>query len=236
MKHHYAFTTLRKLVAATCLRRTKALTVGTLRLAAKTELEEVLDFNQRDRALHEFFKSRALSLASNKSDTPISQIIAPKTGNMLILTGILRLICNHGENLLSPAALMAWRESDPASVDWKMISVATRRCESCSADMEDILNSEPVTKEFSCGHSICADCKSIEERDSLFPDQSICIRCTQSGHRSPNYALASPQREKPPSAKVNALIRNLREEQAIVPSNTANKPTKRYVYANAAVQ
>jgi SNF2 family DNA or RNA helicase len=111
---------LQKLVAATCLRRTKDSIVqtGTLLLPTRQDRVEYVDLGQEDRAMYDFFRDRAaamlsgllLSAEARRDEQPVSQ------GSPLRLINILRRICDHGEMLLPPADVRLYRDrQDPIS-------------------------------------------------------------------------------------------------------------------------
>ncbi|KAJ5681154.1 hypothetical protein N7536_012293 [Penicillium majusculum] len=90
---------LRKLVAATCLRRTKSHIQDQLKLPVRVEKEHVVELDSGERSIYDFLKARASSLVVGKF-TQRSQMDKARWGTMLSLIGFLRLICNHGEQLL----------------------------------------------------------------------------------------------------------------------------------------
>jgi SNF2 family DNA or RNA helicase len=111
---------LQKLVAATCLRRTKDSIVqtGTLLLPTRQDRVEYVDLGQEDRAMYDFFRDRAAAMLSGllllaearRDEQPVSQ------GSPLRLINILRRICDHGEMLLPPADVRLYRDrQDPIS-------------------------------------------------------------------------------------------------------------------------
>ncbi|KAG5768599.1 hypothetical protein H9Q72_003911 [Fusarium xylarioides] len=101
--------TLRILVAATCLRRTKASISQAL--PPPTVREEKVDLDPYDRALYEFFESEAANNAARSyNNFPAN---ASETGrrkkNVLALIQNLRRICDHGEDLLTASDIEVWR-------------------------------------------------------------------------------------------------------------------------------
>jgi SNF2 family DNA or RNA helicase len=209
--------TLRRLVAATCLRRTKATHASALGLSRKTEQVELVEMSSNDRQLYEFFKRRSYLVADLKNTanglkSSSVRMTATKNANTLVLIGILRLICNHGEALLSESALKAWKNQDTSLVGWEMLKSGVRMCDSCAVEIEDFNTSESIVEEFACGHVVCECCASkIHSSDN----SSSCPKCRKSPSKAPSPALSkveseSSSRERyPPSAKVKALLRNL---------------------------
>ncbi|KAF5542807.1 SNF2 family domain-containing protein [Fusarium phyllophilum] len=163
------FSILRKVVAATCLRRTKATYGHMLNLPQKTERVEIIDMDRNDRRLYEFFKrfsylTAGLDKASKRK---------PAT-NILVLISMLRLVCNHGEALLPETALKAWKERDSSVLSWEVLEANIKRCISCKSEIEESETAASLTEDLPCGHTICIP---------------------------------------PPSAKVQALVRNISRAQ-----------------------
>ncbi|KAF5674657.1 helicase-like transcription factor [Fusarium circinatum] len=100
---------LRMLVEATCLRRTKSSISQAL--PPPTVCEERVDLHPYDRALYDFFESEAaknaLNLSNGYSTNRIANSVTEKK-NVLSLIQNLRLICDHGEDLLPDADIEAW--------------------------------------------------------------------------------------------------------------------------------
>ncbi|KAJ5826599.1 Helicase C-terminal [Penicillium robsamsonii] len=94
---------LRKLIAATCLRRTKNHVQDQLKLTLRVEKEQLVELGSEERSLYDFFKFRASSLVVGNL-TRRSQVDKARWGTMLSLIGLLRLTCNHGEQLLPAVA------------------------------------------------------------------------------------------------------------------------------------
>ncbi|KAJ2997233.1 hypothetical protein NUW58_g706 [Xylaria curta] len=158
----HSFKTLRKLVRATCLRRTKAAPnlSAALELTRKTERAQVVELSPEEREIYEFFKRRSFLLIPKDSDiksktgskanirvrkrngvgtrkTGLQAAPRKNTGNIIVLISILRMICNHGEALLPKIALEAWRNRDTVPISWSILQSASsskRKC--CICDQE----------------------------------------------------------------------------------------------------
>lgn len=152
---------LRKLVRATCLRRTKALPhlSSGLNLPRKTERVEVLELAPDERELYDFFKRRSYLLFDKVSESGAESNMASKSdaraetqrqrrvavedipdltrrkgaGNIIVLISVLRMICDHGEALLPRVALDAWRSRDAGAVSWAVMETAAKAESSCCA-------------------------------------------------------------------------------------------------------
>ncbi|KAJ5248990.1 Helicase C-terminal, partial [Penicillium chermesinum] len=101
---------LKRLVAAACLRRTKQNVENQLMLPHRAEAEQCIELNTSERLLYDFFKAQAFSVAAKS--TVGNEAIEKGAHGILSLMNALRLICNHGENLLPPFAIKLWKERD----------------------------------------------------------------------------------------------------------------------------
>jgi SNF2 family DNA or RNA helicase len=161
---------LRKLVRATCLRRTKAhpCLAEALKLPAKREVVELVELGEREREAYEFFKRRFYLLAAaggdggggsgcakavgvkrsskkkkKKEQEGMSGKIRRKsTGNIVILLSVLRRICDHGEALLPQTALEVWRNRDAGVLGWDVLEEAAETGRSCGVCGEGVENGE----------------------------------------------------------------------------------------------
>ncbi|RSL44832.1 hypothetical protein CEP53_011048 [Fusarium sp. AF-6] len=208
---------LRKVVAATCLRRTKADHAKMLNLPRKMEHVERIEMSRNDRRLYEFFK-RFSYLTAGLDKTSKKRAAT----NILVLISMLRLICDHGEAMLPDSALTAWKNRDKNALTWEMLESTTKRCVSCDCQIEELGAAESLTEALGCSHVLCGDC-AAKLRGSA--SQLPCPKCGTTAPRSPSAgnnsglplsqtAFASPLRPRyPPSAKVEALLRNISERQ-----------------------
>jgi SWI/SNF-related matrix-associated actin-dependent regulator of chromatin subfamily A3 len=224
--------TLRRLVAATCLRRTKATHASALGLSRKTEQVELVEMSSNDRQLYEFFKRRSYLVADLKNTANGLKRGSVRSANTLVLIGILRLICNHGQALLSESALKAWKSQDASLVSWEMLKSGVRRCDSCDLQIEEFNISESMVEVFACEHVVCESCASkIHSSDN----SSSCPKCRKPPSKAPSPALSKVEPESsskeryPPSAKVNALLRNLAKTHSAARFGPGTKSQKRLV-------
>ncbi|KAI8718206.1 hypothetical protein NCS52_00598800 [Fusarium sp. LHS14.1] len=107
-KRPHGLLKLRILVQATCLRRTKQSINHSHKLPERTEKIERVDLHPNDRELYNYFHALANRIASESlgDEKTMSSKGSSKT-NILPITIInfLRLICNHGVDLLSASAV-----------------------------------------------------------------------------------------------------------------------------------
>ncbi|KAH6626208.1 P-loop containing nucleoside triphosphate hydrolase protein [Chaetomium sp. MPI-SDFR-AT-0129] len=167
---------LRRLVRATCLRRTKAHPglASTLRLPAKKERVEKVELGEADSEMYEFFKRRFYLLAAATYDAGGEQpsaagskggskeVVAKRpgrkkqnipgkmqrksAGNIVVLLSVLRQICNHGEALLPRAALEVWRNRDAGVLSWDVLEKATEVGWACCVCAKRVGNGEDGEK------------------------------------------------------------------------------------------
>lgn len=215
---------LRDVVSATCLRRTKADHALTLNLPRKIERIESVEMDRSTRELYEFFKRFSYEAAS------ASRVKKKRSsGNILVLISMLRLICDHGEALLSEAAVTAWKQKDTKALTWEMLKSSTKRCISCDDEIEDLDMGDSPTEGLSCGHLVCETCETKSQGSS---GQVSCPLCGTTAPSSPSKrddsrlspsksAPASPKkRQWSPSAKVEALLRNISASQTALDLGT----------------
>ena len=110
-KKREGFDRLRKLVQATCLRRTKESIGNVLCLPPRNERTEYVQLHERDQELYDLFKTTAAELASGTKsfDVPESTLESSPDCSVLSLLNFLRLICDHGQALLPDTALRMLR-------------------------------------------------------------------------------------------------------------------------------
>ena len=185
-KHARGIQRLRNLVAATCLRRTKSHVQDQLELPPRVVKEQSVELDPWERNLYDFLKSRASSLVVGKV-TQRSQMDKARWGTMLSLIGFLRLVCNHGQQLLPPVATELYQERNPSAPG---------------------LHSDKT--DFDIG---------VSEGASISNKASLPLTPTM-----PREVMESDYR---PSSKVNALLKNLQNEQRDNQSLSDEAPVKR---------
>ena len=225
---------LEDLVRATCLRRKKSLNNGLLQLPRRSENVEWIMLSPEDRELYEFFKLKTAKIASQLSrrHPGTSKIDQRKGTNILTLINFLRLICDYGEHLLPTSALEAWKSRDSGSVDWQMLRVCRARCDKCGGFIDEIEEPTPMDSELQCQHSICSEC-AIRSPEHGAGDGPACPKCIkQTVSEGDSTICQVPRKSVRPSAKVDVLIRNLRQEQLSESEGDQTLPKKRYSTLN----
>lgn len=210
---------LRDLVLGTSLRRTLAHSSKTLGLQDRVEEVELVDLSHDDGELYRFFQQLSSSIASDsvkgkekgkgKGGKGSGAGVGKGDDNILSLINFLRRICNYGERMLSVPALDAWRARDADAAGLQMRQPPRRNCAMCEALLQQ---SATVADSLPCGHEVCSACfLTRDDADDKTPGADECRSCqipSRSELGTP-WSGASQGR----SAKVEALIRNLRREQ-----------------------
>lgn len=219
---------LRDLVRATCLRRTKKMISESLELPQHFERTETVEFHQDDRELYTFFKEKTAMIAAGVSSSNMSTSRSNhlKESNILSLINFLRLICNHGKNLLPPSAVKIWEARDRASIDWQMMRNSRLRCGKCDAQVEGTESAVSSSPYLCCEHYICSNCV-IQSEDNLSEEETECPKCVAD---SSLKTAATPLVR--PSAKIEALLRNLHAEQISESYPNPRNKTKRHATLN----
>ncbi|RSL85847.1 hypothetical protein CEP52_016004 [Fusarium oligoseptatum] len=217
---------LKRLVTATCLRRTKDVVRDELGLPRRSIRERIVHLDPHDREIYDFFKRNASHLIADKQILDNENAFQPGTGNILPIINTLRLICNHGQSLLSKPALAAWTQRCSSDALWGSSRHSVRTCYSCRTNS----TSCDVPSEFTCSHFLCSRCEDTDDDYQSKVDDVVCPRCAQDDDRSYTSSSLNSLVESQPSAKVRALVGNLRNEQQCHEPASDGKPIKSVVF------
>lgn len=215
-RHKLGIRPLQELVRATCLRRTKqhALASGLLRLPPRSEKTCSVDLHPHDQVLYDCVKRELQKTASGSAKA--------EQGNVMVLLNYLRLICNHGEQLVPHLAKSIAGKALASCIGHiqGQIHVA---CSSCGGETD----SSSVYTGTGPHGSLCVNCASVE---TIPPHSELQMILEQSegssASRSPSKIKSTLSKAVRPSAKVVALVNNLRQEASF--SDQIDKPRKRY--------
>lgn len=200
---------------ATCLRRTKEAARDSVQLPQIHEKVQSVQLSESDRELYNFFQKHTADLASGSSSAG-AKASGDRNRHILPLLNFLRLICDHGPDLLPIAALNAWDTRQWASFDWKDAKNSRLICGFCRFDLEQV---EQVgtrkSIEWECGHQICGRC--LSQREDACPEDTetgVCSECLESEAKPESAGQDSFPRQVDhcPSAKMKALLLNLSKE------------------------
>ncbi|KAF4439353.1 hypothetical protein F53441_12603 [Fusarium austroafricanum] len=198
---------LKRLVRATCLRRTKSSVCKELNLPDRTMRECIVKLDEKDREVYDFFKKNASHLIAGMVGTGSNE--ASRAGNILPIINTLRLICNHGESLLPSSALRAWSQRYNPTVDSDLATTLPGLCYACGKKESP----DSMPSEFTCSHTLCSDCANSDEGYQSSLDSAVCPRCTENFDSASDRAAVGMGDNYKPSAKVRALLENLHIEQ-----------------------
>ncbi|KAH7403053.1 hypothetical protein BKA64DRAFT_440273 [Cadophora sp. MPI-SDFR-AT-0126] len=151
-----------------------------------------------------------------------------KDENVVMLINFLRRICNHGEDLLPHSALEAFR-ANSASLDWEMMRSCNKTCDSCGSLIEELDFLSDDNAEFDCHHSFCASYNSQSDNAGS-EDVRRCPKCAAKQTRS-EHSTTRPQSTMRFSAKVEALMQNLRTEQTLEQHGSKEFPVKSVIFS-----
>ena len=221
---------LESLIRATCLRRTKSLNSALFRMPPRFEKIEWVELSPEDRELYTFFQLKTAEVVSEFSRC---QHDAGKAGrrneiNTLTLINFLRLICDHGEHLLPSSALEAWKTRKSGLIDWQMMRTVKARCDICGVYIDEVYAPVSIDYEYQCQHSICPACASASSQMDKADDSPTCPKClSQIVSGADRLISQAPRSFIRPSAKVEKLIHNLRQEQVLGSVGDQKLPRKR---------
>lgn len=222
-----ALETLRKLVQATSLRRTKDSVHGQLHLPKRHNRTSDIILDGEERNLYEILKSSykiilEASTASEAQSTPC------------IFQTILRLrqFCDHGMDLLPRSALAVFEDSMDNKLLAEELLKASQTCALCKKTMKDKDSSIDKSEHFlDCGHQLCSRCERKQQEDTAAVNIAckICSDIRTPGNLSPlpkSFGAMDVDIPCKPSSKVKALIQNLESERNV----GASPPIKRYSF------
>ncbi|MCJ1307332.1 hypothetical protein MMC25_000978 [Agyrium rufum] len=237
---------LKDLVKATCLRRTKRSSSVRLNPLPLVERVEDVQLHEDDQALYDFFKERAANLAAGlrpkktkerEKPNGMSMSMSNKRGgkeeNILALMIILRLICNHGKELLPASALAIWNARSSSQPDWSLMKNLQLACYVCGGHLEEIeetsiTKSEDKSRSMKPCQPTCGTC-TLSEEACMVMEHPLHLNDEARVSQFDNHGESlAPRRVR--SAKVLRLLRNLRAEETS--SNTAN-PVKSVVFSHS---
>jgi SNF2 family DNA or RNA helicase len=226
----HAVLTLQALVLATCLRRTEETARGSVQLPGIIEETHTVKMTDSERELYDFFHKRTSEVASKTTGTG-GEVSLDLGRNILPLINFLRLICDHGLQLLPDTAIQAWQNRGHNHVDWERIQNQRPTCGLCQSDFVDTEQmGQARTEEWRCGHSICGSC--IFQQGEALPDleETIsCPICVETEAKSGLKRQDAPPSEDGycPSSKMKALMLNLSQEQEHNKASINSEPIKR---------
>ncbi|ETS80390.1 hypothetical protein PFICI_07919 [Pestalotiopsis fici W106-1] len=209
---------LQRLIRTTCLRRTKqkCLSHNDLSLPERSEIVHKVRLHEADQALYNDFKElakeRAAGLGKQSRETTSRK---NKEENILSLINWLRLICDHGAQLLPDEVVKMKSKNSASSFS---ILEAHRfhggKCSSCEGELDIISGSDSDGLD-----SLCSNCLNSEGSNGY---DTFSNTADKDGSSSPSKARYQP------SAKVVALLETLKQQTV---TGTNGKPQKSVVFS-----
>jgi SNF2 family DNA or RNA helicase len=187
---------LRKLISATCLRRTKmVLSAKELHLPQRHEETKWVELSTTEQKLYDFFLQETSRIMSGLAKDDPDNIRPFKVGGekdigVLSLLNFLRRICDHGEDMLPESALKAWRGKQSGGITWDMMQSSQPICSKCGRDPDET-----------------AACIMDEGRSEACPECVKTLKELKKSARSARQCALGETIE--PSSKVKALLENL---------------------------
>jgi SWI/SNF-related matrix-associated actin-dependent regulator of chromatin subfamily A3 len=232
-QHDVGIRRLRKLINATCLRRTKETVGDIIKLPLRTDIEELVIPSNEERQMHDFFKARVSGFIIGLLDQSNSKQHYQKPKSILQLINLLRRLCDH-EELIPPNALRAWKNRDSIAAEEYLLSTSIQRCSHCNLELHEC-ELAPSSGIELCSHRIiCSDCSiAIPDNSELlkFRYCPVCADVDSNGSSSGSIRRSSREISTTvqPSSKMKEILKNIRLEQSQNCRNSGDKPIKRFV-------
>ncbi|KAL7784188.1 SNF2 family N-terminal domain-containing protein [Trichoderma afarasin] len=233
-KQSYGLQRLGLLIKGTCLRRTKKMIELSHPLPDRREKITWVELTPRDRKLYSFFEKEAANMASGsyRHNNGHPNANDRHNNNILKLINFLRLICDHGEQLLPVSAVEIWSAEGDKIIDWQHFQEFQVTCDMCGLKIDNSQGWSSVDLDTSYPPIICEACRASTREigpgiESKNPDNLIHI---PNGRESP--CSAAQIRAAQPSPKLKALIDNLRQEQFLPGHGISNQPIKSVIFSS----
>ncbi|KAI0550442.1 SNF2 family N-terminal domain-containing protein [Xylaria curta] len=200
---------LQALIQATCLRRIKekAFSSNDLKLPLRFEKIHEVHLHQKDQDLYDSIKTRCAEFAAGLDErSEANSSPKSKEGRILLLINSLRLICDHGEQLL-PDVMK--QQNSNSSFELGMKQIYAAECSICEGEID---SASSITDK---KDPICANCAASETGPQV-------------GNMKAHFSDKSMPTCRP-SAKVLALLENLKRDQTAAQND--QRPKKSVVFS-----
>ncbi|KIX07367.1 uncharacterized protein Z518_02020 [Rhinocladiella mackenziei CBS 650.93] len=226
------FRTLKTLVEATSLRRTKKSELKQNDLPKRQVIVQPVDLSTTERGIYDFFKEKAANIVSDlhgeaRRNNPLGTILPTLTR--------LRQICNHSTGLLPPAILAAAEGCDQGSPYDS--GLQQDRCDNCHLVLAETEEMSLTALDLPCSHLLCQKCLCMaqnDENEGATDGSLLCLVCSavrsspnQASPRTPATHHRALEAGLAPSTKMLALLENLRQDR----SASAEPPFKSVVFS-----
>lgn len=235
-EHKLGVERLQGLIRATCLRRTKQKTLSSdkLKLPPRSEKIHEVYLHKDDQVLYDAVRKFNVEIAAGLEKRPENHSLPNgKEKNILLLINSLRLICDHGEQLLPEAVKRRMEESSLSSIASfasEMQQVYLGRCSVCEGELDDSVARADGQD------SICVNCATSEQGLSNTNLQADFLgeKGLSASQSANSGSSSSAKRCYRPSAKVLALLGNLEQERTAAGAN--RRPRKRHATTPSLVE
>lgn len=214
--------TLRKLVYATSLRRTKDSVNGELRLPERRVVEEPVYLTEEERKDYNVLKYSYASILHDDDGVDVSHSF---TASIMQTIARLRQFCDHGLDLLPRKVHQLFDDHTATERVSRNLFDALEACAVCRTPVNE---DSPDQVSLDCGHYMCSRCqKKISDEEILI--DIVCKLCDQGTAKSrssspyPSMQLTAATINYVPSSKVQALLQNLIAER----QSSSYQPIKR---------
>lgn len=214
------FETLKTLVQATSLRRTKRSELRKSDLPARQLKVQSIALGSTERSIYEFFKRRAANTVFDLDGDAGSD---KHVGNILPILTKLRQICNHSTAFLSPALLGAVEYYHSKSL--YDTGLQQDKCDNCHSVLSGTQDIDLAEQDLPCSHSLCQKCLRMAQNDESEGTANWSVVCPICNNDSSRSNSTSPELKailpKPaealiePSAKITALLQNLQQDKLV---------------------
>ncbi|KAI1125768.1 SNF2 family N-terminal domain-containing protein, partial [Nemania abortiva] len=220
---------LRRLIQTTCLRRTKQkiLSSGELQLPHRSEKTQDVHLHPEDQILYDSVKESCARVATDLDKRAREYTTTKdKEDNILPFILYLRLICDHGEQLLSDKIKKRIKDGLVSPSNWGTPEL----CFACGGEISDRISEKRGKDSILCTHCATPE-ESLGDSTSTnvgadLPDRKDILFPRSGGLETPGSAESAYR----PSAKVIALLENLSQEQEI-PKGCNGRPRKSVVFS-----
>ncbi len=210
-KQPFGVERLQSLIRATCLRRMKekVLSSNDIKLPRRFERVHEVHLHQDDQDLYNAIKKLCAETAAGLEERSQAGS-SPKGGenNILLLINSLRLICDHGQQLLPNAIRRPREQNSVFSFESGMKQLYSPRCSACEGEIDDNISRAEDQD------PICVNCATSEVGSHII---------NMKGNLSEKGSMPHYQ----PSAKVVAMLENLKRDQK--EAQYSHRPRKRRV-------
>ncbi|KAG6356883.1 hypothetical protein INS49_014758 [Diaporthe citri] len=208
--------TLRKLVYATALRRTKDSVHDELSLPERRVVQELVHLTGEERKNYSVLKSSYASILHEDDG-----VVVPRRFTASIMQTIARLrqFCDHGLDLLPRKVHQLFDDRTTTERVSRNLFDALEACAVCRTPVNE---DSPNQESLDCGHYMCSRCQKQSSDEEILVD-IVCKLCDQDTAKSgssspyPSVQFTAATSNYMPSSKVQALLQNLISERQSCP-------------------